>query len=455
MAPATGSRPEFNVPTLAWLSLSRRLALVLASTALLGWMIDQLTLMLLLAALGALAWQLWQLYRLERWLNGDPVVGSPPANLLWGGIAAHVIRLRRQSRKRKRKLSRLLRQFQQATAALPDAAVVLGEDDKVVWCNGTAQPLLGLTTRQDIGLPITHLLRQPGFVAFLSHRGHGDSVEFSSPVDEQLLLSARIVPYGKKQRLLLVADITRIRRLEQMRRDFVANVSHELRTPLTVIAGYLETLLDNDDAALDRWRQPLHGMQQQSSRMLHLIEDLLMLTRLESPKERPPRKPVAVPALLADIVEDALALSGEQGHQIELNVDPRLWMLGCEKELRSAFSNLVFNAVRYTSADGRIEISWWPDAQGLHLEVADHGEGIAPHHLPRLTERFYRVNRDRSRGSGGTGLGLSIVKHVVNHHGGQLRITSELGVGSVFTCDFPLALRVTPGVIPPPSGASR
>ncbi len=405
---------------------------------------ERLTLALLLTALGELAWQLWQLYRLDRWLNGDRNVSPPQAHPVCSGIAAHVTRLRRQSRKRKRKLSRLLQQFQQATAALPDAAVLLGEDDRVLWSNSAAQLLLGLVSGRDCGLPIAHLLRHPDFVAFLSQRRYGDSIEFPSPVDAPLLLSARIVPYGKKQRLLLATDISRVRRLEQMRRDFVANVSHELRTPLTVIAGYLETLLDSDEAALDAWRQPLRCMQQQSSRMLHLLEDLLMLARLESPREAPPRRPVATPDLLADIAEEAQALSGERNHQIEVNAEPRLWMRGCEKELRSAFSNLVFNAVRYTPAEGRIEIRWFADAAGLHLQVQDNGEGIAPQHLPRLTERFYRVNRDRSRGSGGTGLGLSIVKHVVNQHGGQLRIASELGVGSVFTCDFPLELRAGP-----------
>ncbi|HRW65830.1 MAG TPA: ATP-binding protein, partial [Candidatus Competibacter sp.] len=234
-----------------------------------------------------------------------------------------------------------------------------------------------------------------------------------------------------------------------MRRDFVANVSHELRTPLTVISGYLETLLDSESPALTAWRQPLSGMQQQSRRMLHIVEDLLMLARLETQRERSPRKPVAVPTLLADIAGDAIALSGEQGHQIKVDADSALWLLGCEKELRSAFSNLAFNAVRHTPAGGRIEIRWFTDASGLHLVVADNGEGIAPQHLPRLTERFYRVNRDRSRGSGGTGLGLSIVKHVLHNHGGQLRITSELGVGSVFTCDFPGELRVEPAIVTP------
>ena len=435
--PATGFQRGSNMSTKPWWSLVRRQALIFTSAALLGWMVNQLTLALLLAALGELTWQLWQLYRLDRWLSGDPVASPPQAGPIWGGIAAHVMRLRRQSRKRKRKLSRLLAQFQQATAALPDAAVLLSEEDRVLWCNGASQTLLGLTATRDVGLPIAHLLRHPGFIAFLNQWRNGDSVEFPSPVDD-LLLNARIVPYGKKQRLLVATDISRVRRLEQMRRDFVANVSHELRTPLTVIAGYLETLLDSDEAALERWRQPFHGMHQQSRRMLHIIEDLLMLARLESPKEPLPRKPVAVPQLLEDIAEEAQALSGEDGHQIEVIADAQLWMMGCEKELRSAFSNLVFNAVRYTPAEGRIDLRWFADESGLHLVVEDNGEGIAPQHLPRLTERFYRINRDRSRSSGGTGLGLSIVKHVVNHHGGQLRMTSELGVGSVFTCDFPL-----------------
>ncbi len=425
----------------SWLALWRRLALLFVGAALLGWLADRLTLALLLAALGGLAWQLGQLYRLDRWLRGDRDASPPRLGGVWDSVATHLARLRRQSRKRKRKLSKLFQQVQRATAALPDAAVVLGEDDRIVWCNGAAQRLLGLSPR-DVGRPIIHLVRYPGFVTFLTQRRLGDGVEFPSPVDDALLLGARLVPYGKKQRLLLATDVSQLRRLEQMRRDFVANVSHELRTPLTVISGYLETLLDSDDPALEAWRQPLHRMQEQSRRMLHIIEDLLLLARLEARKEPSPRQPVNVPALLADIADDALALSGEQNHRIEVAADPALWILGCEKELRSAFANLAFNAVRYTSAGGRIALRWFADANGVHLTVEDNGEGIAPQHLPRLTERFYRVNRDRSRGSGGTGLGLSIVKHVLNHHGGQLRIASELGVGSVFTCDFPVESRV-------------
>ncbi len=436
----------------SWGVLSRRWALLLLGAAALGWLAGQVLLVLLIAVSGCLAWQLWQLYRLERWLLDDKEA-SPPQALIWGGIAAHIDRLRRQNRKRKRKFSRLLEQFQQATAALPDAAVILGEDDKVFWCNGASQSLLGLTPGRDIGLPVINLLRHPKFITFLGHRRLGESVEFPSPVDDTRVLSARIVPYGKKQRLLLATDITRVRRLEQMRHDFIANVSHELRTPLTVVIGYLETLLDSDDPSLEQWLQPLRGMRQQAGRMLHLIEDLLMLARLESQKDRTPGKPVAVPAMLADIADDAIALSGDQNHQIELSADPRLWILGCEKELRSAFSNLVFNAVRYTPAGGQIEIRWFADASGIHLAVEDNGEGIASHHIPRLSERFYRVNRDRSRGSGGTGLGLSIVKHVLNNHGGRLRISSELGKGSLFVCEFPGQLRVESLSPSPPVGS--
>ena len=294
-------------------------------------------------------------------------------------------------------------------------------------------------------MPIAHLLRYPPFLDYLSQRQPTrDAVELPAPVDSSRVLSARFVAYGKKQRLLLATDISQFRRLEQVRRDFVANVSHELRTPLTVITGYLETLLDSDHPGLEPWRQPLRGMGQQAGRMLHLIEDLLLLARLEAPKERLPGKPVAVPKLLADIVEEAQALSSDQGHDITLEADPKLWLIGVEKELHSAFSNLVINAVRYTPAGGRIAIRWFTDPMGAHLEVADNGEGIAAHHLPRLTERFYRVNRHRSRGSGGTGLGLSIVKHILNNHGAQLHITSEVGVGSVFRCDFPSTAQWTP-----------
>jgi two-component system phosphate regulon sensor histidine kinase PhoR len=395
-----------------------------------------------MAALGSLAWQLFHVYRLERWLRqgvpSEPPNSRPlPAGLVWKEIYHRLFRLRQRSRKRKRKLSRIIEQFQTAAAALPDAIVVLSDDDKILWYNKASQNLLGLHPTQDIGLSIVSLVRHPSFVSFLNQVTYANSVEFPSPLGADLMLSVRIIPYGKKQRLLLAADISRLHRLEQIRRDFVANVSHELRTPLTVIGGYLEALLDSEEVLTKQWRQPLSRMQQQSSRMLHLIEDLLLLAKLETQTERPPRRPVNVPTLLYAIAEDAVALSGERCHVIEVKADPKLWISGCEQQLRSAFSNLIFNAVRYTPAGGHIAIHWFSDEHGLHLQVEDNGEGIPAQHIPRITERFYRLDRGRQREHGGTGLGLAIVKHVVNNHDGQLRISSQVGVGSTFTCDFP------------------
>ncbi|MGB4945771.1 MAG: phosphate regulon sensor histidine kinase PhoR [Candidatus Competibacter denitrificans] len=436
----------------AWRRLSQRLGFIIFLAAFWGVLSGQILLALLIAVSGCLLWQLWELYRLERWSRDNKSIDVPPIGPVWQEIGARIGALRRQNRKRKRKFSRMLERFQQATAALPDAAVILDENDHVVWCNGASQALLGLAQGRDTGLPVANLLRNPTFVAFLVQRRPVESVDFPSPLDSGQTLNARIVPYGKKQRLLLVADISRVRRLEQMRRDFIANVSHELRTPLTVVVGYLEALLDSDSPDLEAWRQPLRGMRQQAGRMLHIIEDLLMLARLETQRDRAPGKPVAVPNLLADITDDAGALSGEQNHRIELTAEPDLWLLGCEKELRSAFSNLVFNAVRYTPAGGVIEIHWFADQGGIHLVVTDNGEGIAPQHIPRLTERFYRADRDRSRGSGGTGLGLSIVKHVLTNHGGHLHIDSELGKGSSFACDFPRELRAGPSAALPVIG---
>lgn len=427
-----------------WLALLRQLALWFLAATLLGVWSGAPTLTLLAAALIALAWQGWQLYRLERWVGGGLNADPPRLEPVWREMAAGIVRLRQQSRKRKRRLSKALKQFRQAAAALPDAAVLLDEASRIVWCNEAAYALLGLTLPRDAGRPIAHLVRYPPFLDFLSQSPGRHEVELPAPIDGERVLRARLAPYGKKQRLLLAADVSQFRRLEQVRRDFVANVSHELRTPLTVITGYLETLLDSEHPGLDPWRQPLRGMSQQAGRMLHLIEDLLWLARLETQKDRLVGKPVAVPKLLADIVEEAQALSGEQAHCITLRADPQVWLAGVEKELHSAFSNLVVNAVRYTPAGGVIEVRWFADAAGVHLEVEDDGEGIAPQHLPRLTERFYRVNRDRSRSSGGTGLGLSIVKHILNHYGGQLQIQSEVGAGSVFRCDFPAEARLTP-----------
>lgn len=430
----------------AWRILLRRIVVLLTLAGALGWAVGQVAWIMLAAALGCLGWQLAQLYRLDCWLReGSPMRPPTPGRLrpgpVWDGVYRRCFELRRRSRRRKRKVSRILKQFQAAAAVLPDAVVVLDGNDTLLWCNDASERLLGLQ-RRDCGLKVTNLVRHPAFVDFLGRRRCDQSLEFPGPCNVDTTLNVRMVPYSKTQWLLLVTDNTRLHRLEQTRRDFIANVSHELRTPLTVIKGYLETLLDSEATPPSRWFKPLRGMQQQASRMLRLVEDLLLLARLENPTERPLPRPVNAPALLDAIVEDAAALSGEHGHRLRLEVDRRLWIRANEQELHSAFANLVFNAVRYTPDGGRIIVRWYADERGLHLEVEDNGEGIPAHHLARITERFYRVNRDRSRDSGGTGLGLAIVKHVMINHGGRLGVASLVGVGSIFACDFPLALRV-------------
>ncbi len=409
------------------------------AAALVGLIAGHIALALLLALFVYLVWHLVQLFRLERWLREAKKLQPPDSWGIWGDVFHHIYRLQQRNRKRKRQLAAMLDRFQEATTAMPDATVVLRTNGEIEWFNDAAERLLGLRSPQDVGQRFTNLVRDPVFIRYLAGDDYAESVEFPSPIDKQMMLAVHIVPYGKEERLLLARDITRLHKLEQVRRDFVANVSHELRTPLTVMAGFLETLADENDECARKWKRSLHLMTQQSGRMQRIVDDLLLLSRLEIDKPTHANDPVAVPGMLAGIREDALALSGERHHRIALEADAELWVRGNEEELRSAFSNLVFNAVQYTPERGEVHMRWYADATGAHLEVRDTGVGIEAHHIPRLTERFYRVDVGRSRGSGGTGLGLAIVKHVLNRHNAKLRIASESGKGSTFACDFPPA----------------
>lgn len=410
---------------------------IAAVSLLVGWWFDAVAPALLLGLGVYAAWHIRQAYRLELWLRQGKRFHPPEAHGIWEEIFQQIYRLQQRNRKRKRKLGFMLNRFQQATAALPDATVVLADGERIEWWNDAAETLLGLHYPRDIGQHVGNLIRSPVFVAYLQGDNFDTPIQLPAPGNQYLMLSLRLIPYAADQRLLVARDITRIQQLERMRRDFVANVSHELRTPLTVVSGYLETLLDDDsDAAARRWHKMLKAMYEQSYRMQGIVEDLLMLSRLETQAQPEQQQPVAVPGLLAQIREDAQRLSGEQGHQIVLEADPDLWLQGAESELRSLFSNLAFNAVRYTPDGGRIHMRWYGDAQGAHFAIQDTGIGIAAQHIPRLTERFYRVDVGRSRGSGGTGLGLAIVKHVLLRHDGQLEIDSQPGQGSTFRCDF-------------------
>ncbi|UTL91062.1 phosphate regulon sensor histidine kinase PhoR [Pseudomonas fluorescens] len=384
-----------------------------------------------------LGWTLKQLLRLHDWLrNHQPDEAPPDGYGLWGEVFDSIYHLQRRDQRVRGRLQAVIDRVQESTAALRDAVIMLDSDGNLEWWNRAAETLLGFKTPQDGGQPVTNLVRHPRFKEYFEAQNYVEPLEIPSPINDRLRVQLHITRYGNNEHLMLVRDVTRIHQLEQMRKDFVANVSHELRTPLTVITGYLETLLDNVEDVNPRWARALQQMNQQGSRMQTLLNDLLLLAKLEATDYPSDNQPVAVDALLIAIKQDAQALSGPRNQKITLEAAPGLRLKGSESELRSAFSNLVFNAVKYTQNEGTIRIRWWGDEHGAHLSVQDSGVGIDAKHLPRLTERFYRVDSSRASNTGGTGLGLAIVKHVLMRHRGKLEISSVPGHGSTFTCHF-------------------
>ena len=385
-----------------------------------------------------LGWTLKQLLRLHDWLrNHQPDQAPPDGYGLWGEVFDSIYHLQRRDQRVRGRLQAVIDRVQESTAALRDAVITLDSEGNLEWWNRAAETLLGFKTPQDGGQPVTNLVRHPRFKEYFEQENYLEPLEIPSPINDRLRLQLYITCYGNNEHLMLVRDVTHIHQLEQMRKDFVANVSHELRTPLTVIMGYLETLLDNVEDVNPRWTRALQQMHQQSERMQTLLNDLLLLAKLEATDYPSENQPVLIDTLLQSITSDAQALSGQRNQRISLEAAANVRLKGSEAELRSAFSNLVFNAVKYTQEEGQIRIRWWTDAQGAHLSVQDSGMGIDAKHLPRLTERFYRVDSSRASNTGGTGLGLAIVKHVLLRHRGRLEISSVPGHGSTFTCHFP------------------
>ena len=423
-----------------WTSEAWRIAGVLAAAWVVGLLLGVPGYALALAAGGYLLWHLYNLHRFERWMSIGLSAPPPAGNAIIDELVARIRAFQHRHRDQKRKLTAILDRFREATTAMPDGTVVTDARGRIEWFNEAATRLFGLRPGQDIGHRIDNLVRNPLFTQRLLRGEFSEPVEFPSPRDDRVMLQIHVVRFGNEQRLIIVRDVTRLHQLEKIRQDFVANVSHELRTPLTVIAGFLETMQDEPDEEFrSKWGSSLDLMQGQSTRMRQIVEDLLLLSRLESNKHTSARDAVSVPSMLASIREDAARLAPERRHRIDLDADEDLWLYGNDAELRSAFSNVVFNAVRYTPANGSIHITWQGEDGGARLDVVDDGIGIAAHHIPRLSERFYRVDVSRSRESGGTGLGLAIVKHVLSRHGGRLEIQSELGKGSRFSCIFPAA----------------
>jgi two-component system phosphate regulon sensor histidine kinase PhoR len=379
--------------------------------------------------------------RLARWLADPSVDDMPDDDGPWGEVYARLHRVLREQAATRTSLSHALWRFRQAGEAMPGGVIVLDADDRIEWLNPAAEEHFGLTFKRDRAQPVTNLIRHPAFVAYLEARQYGEPLTLRGPGEGDRVLSLQLVPYGVAEKLLLSRDVTRWERLEAMRRDFIANVSHELRTPLTVLKGFLETLTDAPRADEKLYRRSLELMSGQAERMQRLVDDLLMLARLEDTRYPAREEPVDVPALLQSVVAEAEGLSRGQ-HRITARVEPA-WILASREEIASAFANLVNNAVRYTPAGGEIEVTWAVEGGDPVFRVRDNGEGIAPEHIPRLTERFYRVDRGRSRSSGGTGLGLAIVKHVLQRHQARLLIESTPGEGSTFSCVFP-AVRLAP-----------
>lgn len=417
--------------------LTRRLLLLIGGCLLLGLLTGAYAWALVLGLAAYLVWTLSQLLRLHSWLKDHQADEPPPdGHGLWGEVFDSIYHLQRRHEKARARLQAVIDRVQESTAALKDAVIMLDSQGNLEWWNRAAETLLGLKTPQDVGQSISNLVRDPRFKEYFDKGNYLEPLDLPSPVNDRCRLQFHITQYGNREHLMLVRDVTRIHQLEQMRKDFVANVSHELRTPLTVISGYLETLLDNVEGVNPRWLRALQQMQQQGGRMQNLLNDLLLLAKLEATDYPSDNHPVAVDLLLLSIKSDAQALSGERQHRISLEADPHLKLKGSEAELRSAFSNLVFNAVKYTPDAGEIHIRWWSDDLGAHLAVQDNGLGIEAKHLPRLTERFYRVDASRASNTGGTGLGLAIVKHVLLRHRGRLEISSSQGKGSTFSCHF-------------------
>jgi two-component system phosphate regulon sensor histidine kinase PhoR len=420
-----------------WLVSLFRFGLLCVAGLFVGWLYDQPLTGLLLALLGVFSWNLLWLYRLDRWLHGKKTGYLPDGSGIWSRVFAKIDFLKSRSKRRNKRFKALLKELRQATRSFPDGGVILRSDKTIVTMNKAAEELLGLKRKRDRGLRIENLIRNPDFVDYLRDEAFDTHVEIASPVNADIWLFCQCVNYGLDQYLLLIRDITQQYKADSMRRDFVANASHELRTPLTVITGYLDALAE-DTALTPDLRQPINEIQRQSERMRMLVEELLKLSELESEGLAAEAESVDLSAVFNAAKQEARAMHDCPATiEIELNSDTEL--RGEVRDIQSVVSNLVSNAVRYTPADGKISIAWSTDKTGGYLTVTDSGAGIAAEHIPRLTERFYRVENGRERigGEGGTGLGLAIVKHALYRHSATLDIQSEPGVGSKFICHFP------------------
>jgi two-component system phosphate regulon sensor histidine kinase PhoR len=415
-----------------WFSHLFSLAVWLGCTVLVGLWFGSVSWGLIGGLAIYVAYTLRNLYMLDRVIFGAGRLPLYDTRGLWAELVARIDRTKARSRNRKRRYNRLLREVRESTAAISDAGIILNADLEIVWFNPSATRLLGLDPARDIGNRIENLLRHPDFIAYLASPG-SSSITVPSPRQSDGTLEVQLIPYGHDQRLAIIRDVTHETHLERTRRDFVANASHELRSPLTVITGYLDTM-GEDEELPESWHVPISEMLRQSHRMTQILRDLIELTRLESAERAAGNDFIDVSGMLTDIIAELSAR--KKRPELELHLETDAALLGSESELHSVFYNLIANAVRFTSEDGRVDVYWYTDGDEAVCDVVDTGIGIPADLIPRLTERFYRVDTGRSRATGGTGLGLAIVKHALQRHEGKLQIESVEGEGSRFSCRF-------------------
>jgi two-component system, OmpR family, phosphate regulon sensor histidine kinase PhoR len=401
--------------------------------ALVGYPLELLVLVLLAMVIRHLS----QRSKALEWMAAvDENTPPPEGDGSWGQLFDALYELQKTNLAERQRLESSIDYFERSFSAMPDAVIILDSEWRIDWCNRAANQWLGIQAPRDFNQYLLNLLRQPSFVRYINQRQFGESFYIPSPRNPAVELELRLSRFGNNEHMLFARDVTKVRQLDQMRRDFTDNVSHELRTPLTVITGYLDTLQDQRDKIDARLHRALDQMSAQGERMKSLITDIIWLSRLESVPLEVDESPLKVRELAESLHREAIELAGEQ-RLIEFSVDDDWLLQGSHKELYSAFSNLVFNAIKYTPSDTKITLIWQKTNFGATFTVKDNGPGIAPEHLSRLTERFYRVENSRATASGGTGLGLAIVKHIMQRHGGELRVSSIQGLGSSFVCHFP------------------
>ena len=376
------------------------------------------------------------IHRLNKWLKNPNLSTIPDGSGIWEEIFSILYREYKKQKKSKSELSTTLGRFMTAAEAIPDGIVALNQNNEIEWCNKPSEKMLGINLSKDINQPINYLLRETSFTEYLNDNKYNDSLRLISWRNTSRSFEIFLVPFGASQKLLICRDITQIEKNDSIKRDFIANVSHELKTPLTVIIGFLETLSDMKNEFNEKTYSYLQMMLEQSDRMKKLVEDLLQLSSIESNAAAAEKKEIDMHHLFKRLEKDSDLISGKL-HKINMSIKKNIALLGYEKEIYSAFLNLVSNAIRYTEKGGSINVIWDMENQKPYFEVQDSGIGIDEKLIPRLTERFYRINADRSRITGGTGLGLSIVKHICIRHQAQIEITSQVGKGSQFKIIFP------------------